>query len=289
MWPRAATPWLLVAPALLFFVLFVGYPIGLVVIIAFSDVSSIGTILGFGTFDNFDVLLGERFHNALVNSLVWTVVAVVLGTIIAFFYALMLNQAFRGRGVFRTLLFVPWAISLAISSILWVWIYDDQWGFFTSWLKTLGIIDQDLAWLGNPTTAFPAVIAVAIWASLPFVSMVILAGLQGIPPELHEAAAIDGAGTIQRIRYITLPLISPILAVGVILNTIGMFNSFPVVWIMTNGGPGFKTEIIPTFLYRQAFSTLNLGGAAVVSLITLVLLLGFSAFYARLAFRQTQF
>ena len=289
MWPRAATPWLLVAPALLFFVLFVGYPIGLVVIIAFSDVSSIGTILGFGTFDNFDVLLGERFHNALVNSLVWTVVAVVLGTIIAFFYALMLNQAFRGRGVFRTLLFVPWAISLAISSILWVWIYDDQWGFFTSWLKTLGIIDQDLAWLGNSTTAFPAVIAVAIWASLPFVSMVILAGLQGIPPELHEAAGIDGAGTVQRIRYITLPLISPILAVGVILNTIGMFNSFPVVWIMTNGGPGFKTEIIPTFLYRQAFSTLNLGGAAVVSLITLVLLLGFSAFYARLAFRQTQF
>ncbi len=289
MWPRAATPWLLVAPALLFFVLFVGYPIGLVVIIAFSDVSSIGTILGFGTFDNFDVLLGERFHNALVNSLVWTVVAVVVGTIIAFFYALMLNQAFRGRGVFRTLLFVPWAISLAISSILWVWIYDDQWGFFTSWLKTLGIIDQDLAWLGNATTAFPAVIAVAIWASLPFVSMVILAGLQGIPPELHEAAGIDGAGTVQRIRYITLPLISPILAVGVILNTIGMFNSFPVVWIMTNGGPGFKTEIIPTFLYRQAFSTLNLGGAAVVSLITLVLLLGFSAFYARLAFRQTQF
>ncbi len=289
MWPRAATPWLLVAPALLFFVLFVGYPIGLVFIIAFSDVSSIGTILGFGTFDNFDVLLDERFHNALVNSLVWTVVAVVVGTIIAFFYALMLNQAFRGRGVFRTLLFVPWAISLAISSILWVWIYDDQWGFFTSWLKTLGIIDQDLAWLGNPTTAFPAVIAVAIWASLPFVSMVILAGLQGIPPELHEAAGIDGAGTVQRIRYITLPLISPILAVGVILNTIGMFNSFPVVWIMTNGGPGFKTEIIPTFLYRQAFSTLNLGGAAVVSLITLVLLLGFSAFYARLAFRQTQF
>ena len=286
MWPRAATPWLLVAPALLFFVLFVGYPIGLVFIIAFSDVSSIGTILGFGTFDNFDVLLDERFHNALVNSLVWTVVAVVVGTIIAFFYALMLNQAFRGRGVFRTLLFVPWAISLAISSILWVWIYDDQWGFFTSWLKTLGIIDQDLAWLGNPTTAFPAVIAVAIWASLPFVSMVILAGLQGIPPELHEAAGIDGAGTVQRIRYITLPLISPILAVGVILNTIGMFNSFPVVWIMTNGGPGFKTEIIPTFLYRQAFSTLNLGGAAVVSLITLVLLLGFSAFYARLAFRQ---
>ncbi len=286
---RIPTPWLLIAPALLFFLIFVGYPIGLVFIIAFSDVTSIGTIRGFGGFENFEVLLDERFHNALTNSLVWTSVAVVVGTLIAFLYALMLNQAFRGRGVFRTLLFVPWAISLAISSILWIWIYDDQWGFFTSWLKTLGIIDQDLAWLGNSTTAFPAVIAVAIWASLPFVSMVILAGLQGIPPELHESASIDGAGSLQRIRYITLPLISPILGVGVILNTIGMFNSFPVVWIMTNGGPGFKTEIIPTYLYRQAFSTLNLGGAAVVSLLTLVLLLGFSAFYARLAFRESQF
>ncbi len=284
---RIPTPWLLILPALLFMLVFAVYPLILVIVFAFSKVNVIGKISGFNGFDNFEVLQDERFHNALGNSLTWTLVAVGAGTIIAFFYALMLNESFAGRGIFRTLLFVPWAVSLAISSMIWVWIYDDQWGVFTSSLKAIGILDRDVAWLGGGATAFPAVIAVAVWASLPFVSVIILAGLQGIPPALYDAANVDGAGAFQRLRYITLPLITPVLAVGVVLNTIGMFNSFPIVWIMTKGGPGFKTEIIPTFLYRQAFSALNTGGAAAVSLVTLVLLLAFSVVYARLAFRGT--
>jgi multiple sugar transport system permease protein len=274
-------PWLFIAPCALFLLLFVGYPIVLVFVTAFSRVDVLGRLHGFDGLANFSVLIDDRFLSALKNSLVWTTTAVLGGTVLAFLYSLVLNTRFPGRSVFRTLMLVPWAMALPIGSLVFVWIFDDQFGFVTAFLHGLGIISANVSWLGAGATAFPVLILVAIWASLPFVTVVCLAGLQTIPDELHEAASIDGASFAQRVRFITLPLMRPVLAVGIILNIVGMFNSFPIVWIMTQGGPGYATEIIPTFIFREAFINQDFGGAAAVSLIVFLFLLTFSILYAR--------
>jgi len=279
---RKIRPWLFVGPSVLFVIVFVGYPMVLVFVNAFSSVDIIGGLHGFIGLANFQVLSDDRFRAALKNSLIWTGTAVGGGTLVAFLYASALSQPFKTRGILRALMFVPWGMALPISAVVFVWIFDDKFGFVSAWLKSLHVINTDFSLLGDPRTAFAALIGVAIWASLPFVTVVILAGIASIPNELYDAARVDGANGVQLTRHITLPLLRPVLTVGVILNTIGMFNSFSLVWPMTQGGPGFATDIVPTYLFREAFINQDFGGASALSLLVFGLLLVFSLAYVRI-------
>jgi multiple sugar transport system permease protein len=186
----------------------------------------------------------------------------------------------------RGVLVVPWAVSLLITSIIWRYILDYRYGTLNLVLKKLGIIEQNVNWIGNPTLAFAVMIWVGVLVTIPFISFVILAGLQSIPGELYEAASIDGAGRWASFFRITLPQLRSSLTVSVVLCTIYVFNSFPIVWTITKGDPLNRTDVVFTYLYKLGFEQRLIGEAAAISVVSFLILLMFSIAYVSLLTRE---
>ena len=227
-------------------------------ITSFSEVSISGLRQGFNGVENYVALFQDPvFPRVLINTVIWTVAIVGITIILSLGIASLLNEEFVGRRLVRSALIVPWAVSLLITAVIWKWIFDFRYGTLNLILKELGMIEKNVNWLAQPATSFPAMIAVGIFVSLPFTSFVLLAGLQAISAELYDAARVDGANRWKRFVYITLPQLRPTLTVAVVLNTIYVFNSFPIVWAMTRGEPLNKTDIIFTYLYNWASKSVN--------------------------------
>ena len=170
----------------------------------------------------------------------------------------------------RWALIVPWAASVVMTATIWRWMLDGFYGIINRILFDLGLIASPVNdWLGTPSVAFVWLMAVAIFVSLPFTTYVILAGLQSIPTDIYEAARVDGATGCARYRYITLPLLRPALLVAAIINMINVFNSFPIIWAMTSGGPGFQTDTTTTFMYKLAFRFQDIGQSAAMAVVNL--------------------
>lgn len=279
----------LILPGLLLTALVIGLPILILIWTAFHEVSRFGVLLSFNGFANFtDVFADPLFYAALLRTIVWTA-AVVLGTLLLSLpVALILNEDFAGRGFARLLILLPWSVSLTMTAVVWRWALNGQSGLFNHLLLQLGIIDTPIEWLGTAPLAFTVQIAIAILVSIPFTVTLLLGGLSSIAGDVYEAGAVDGATGWKSFRHITLPLLKPFVNIAIVLNVIYVFNSFPIIWVLTQGGPADGTDILVTYLYKLAFKFGQLGKASVVSLMMFAVLLVFTVVYAALQMRREE-
>ena len=267
-------PYIWILPSVILMAIFIIVPIGFVFRMAFSQVTKAGLIKGFAGFDNFSKVLGSsKFTMVLKNTVVWTVLVVVLSTVLGFILALILNNRFKGRKVARAIVVFPWATTLVIQASAWKFIINTDYGALNTLLKTLGIIQTNVNWTPTPDAFFAWEIACGIFVTIPFVCFTALSGLQSIDSSLYEAAIVDGASYWQKLFHITLPLVKHSLTVATVLNIIYVFNSFPIVWTITKGDPASRTDTLVTYLYKLAFYNGKQGEAAAVSVIGFLILL----------------
>ena len=211
-------------------------------------------------------------RTAVRNTLTFTVVSVLGHLAIGLGVALLLNQEIRGRAVFRNLALLPWMLPPAVVATGWAWLYHNPFGMLNPLLTGVGVLSTPRAWLASTDTAMGAVIVANLWRGFPFISLVLLAGLQAIPTALYEAAGVDGAGPWARFRHVTLPGLKNIMIIVVLLSTIWTFNDFQIVYILTKGGPGGTTMVMPVLTYETAFGAQRLGEAIAVALYLLPVL-----------------
>ncbi len=285
--PRAAVPWLLIGPSLVLAVVVIFYPFVEIVDLSLHDVSPFGIVRGFVGLANYAGALADPvFQGAVLRTLEWTA-AVVGGTVlISLPVALVLAEDFHGRGIARTLVLLPWSISLAMAAIVWLWSFNGDYGMVNAVLQQVGLIAKPVQWMARGSTAFPVEIGVGILVSIPFTVTILVGGLASIPGEIYEAARIDGAGPFAQFRWMTLPLLRPFVTIAVVLNMIYVFNSFPIIWVMTEGGPDNSTHILVTYLYELAFRIGQPGLAAAVSVAMLAIVSAITMVYLRLEERE---
>jgi multiple sugar transport system permease protein len=196
--------------------------------------------------------------------------------------ALVLNQSFRGRGIVRTIAIIPWALPTAIMGLAWTWIFNDQFGVVNDLLQRLGLIQTGISWLGEPTLAMMALIIADVWKTTPFISIILLAGLQSIPQDLYEAHSMDGANPWQSFCQITLPLLMPQILIALLFRFAQAFGIFDLVQVMTGGGPAGATETVSIYIYSTVMRYLDFGYGAALVVVTFLLLILAVAITARL-------
>ncbi|MTI59376.1 MAG: sugar ABC transporter permease [Firmicutes bacterium] len=234
----------------------------------------------FAGLSNFIKLFQDsEFWGALQRTLIWTVSSVMGKTLIGLTIALVLNQKFKIRGFYRTLILIPWVTPQVVSAIIWRWVYNGEYGMLNYVLIKLGFISEGISWLGHRSTAFIAAVINDMWIGIPFMIVVFLSGLQGIPQEIYEAARVDGANKWQQLFEITLPQLKPVFLTGTILSIIWTFNSFNIIWVLTKGGPVNATETLVIKTYKEAFGKFDLGIGGAYAVTTFILLMVFSLFY----------
>ena len=279
--------YLLIAPAIFAILLLSVYPLlqGIWISLLNYDMTK-ANAPNFGTFAGLKnylvVFANSKYRNAVMNSVVWTLVNIVIQLALAMGVALILNEKLKGRGVFRTMALLPWAIPAAISALTFSALYDTKIGVFNAILIRLGILKEGYSFLGNVTSAMPAVIVANVWKSTPFLMIFILAALQGVSYDMYESGAIDGAGKLKRFLYITIPNNNETMSVAVILNLNSIFNNFNAIWLLTKGGPLDSTEIMYTYAYRQAFVDHKFGYAAATSVVIFIVIAILTVIYVKM-------
>jgi multiple sugar transport system permease protein len=284
---QKSVPMLMIVPSLLLAVLIIGYPILDLAWTSSQEVSRFGKLTGFIGWENFaEVFSDPLFWESLTRTCIWTL-AVVAGTLlISMPVAMILNDDFYGRGLARVIVMLPWAISLTMTAVVWRWALNGRSGLLNATLMQAGIIDQPIEWLATAGTAFVVEILVGVLVSIPFTTTILLGGLSSMPQDAYEAAVVDGATGWHQFRYITLPLMKPFINIAIVLNVIYVFNSLPIIWVMTEGGPANGTDILVTYLYKLAFRFGQLGKAAAISLVMFGVLLIFTMLYVALISRN---
>ncbi len=274
--------WLLVLPALIPVVLISVYPLVQGILLGFTDAEAgLNQVTHFNGLDNYEKLLhNELFWASFRIGLIWAFSVTIIQFLAALGLALLLNANLRLRWLARTLALVPWAMPPVVIAIMWRLMLNPTYGPVNETLRTLGL-PGDINWLGDFSTALPAVIVVGVWAGMPQTTITLLAGLQNVSADLHEAAAIDGAGTWQRFWHVTLPALRPVIAAITSLDLIWNFNSFALVFVLTAGGPGGKTMLPMLFAYNEAFRYGNFGYAAALGNVMVVVIAAFLFFYLR--------
>ncbi|MFK4265311.1 carbohydrate ABC transporter permease [Streptomyces milbemycinicus] len=290
--------WAMVAPVVLVIGLIIGYPLVRGIYLSLTDANEanvernigmnhIPATYDFVGLDNFTAILKDPiFWDRLVWTVTWTAACVALTFAIGLGLAVILNRRFAGRTLYRSLLILPWAVPAFVSVFAWRLLYNERNGILNKILDGGGI--DAVPWLNDPTMAKVSVIAVNIWLGVPFMLVALLGGLQSIPGELYEAAEMDGAGPWQRFRHITLPGLRSVSSTVVLLSTIWTFNMFPVIFLLTRGGPGDSTEVLVTYAYRLSFvnSPRDFAGASAWGVLILLILMLFAAVYRRALRKQ---
>ena len=258
--------WIMLAPGVLFLLAFVAYPFFYGIFLSLQDrrVASAGTFVGLANFV-------AQAHDAVFwqvtrNTFVYTIAATVLKMVGGLAMALVINQQFRGRNLARAFLLLPFIVPTVLSTVAWMWILDPTFSVINWTLLHSGLIAQNFSWLGNKTLAMVSIIMVNTWRGLPFYGITLLAGLQTISPDLYEAAAIDGASTVQRFWYITLPVLKPVLIIVTMFSVIFTFSDFQLPYILTHGGPANATHLFATYAFDIGMSAGVLGSGAAVAL-----------------------
>ena len=231
---------------------------------------------------------GERLWQAMRVTFVFVGGVVSTLTVTGIIIAVLLNQDLPGRRLMRSVSLLPWVTPTVISAILWMWIYQPQYGVLNYLLLRVGLIDSPVAWLANMRLALPSVMVTAFWRQFPFMFIVLLAGLQGIPNELYESAKIDGAGFLRQFWSITLPMLRNVLRVVMLMSIIANFRQFPLIWTMTGGGPVRQTTTLAILSYRHSFVRLELAEGAAVATVWLVIVLALSLLFMSL-FRSREY
>ncbi|OLB06448.1 MAG: hypothetical protein AUH14_05845 [Candidatus Rokubacteria bacterium 13_2_20CM_69_15_1] len=244
----------------------VAYPLGNAVWISLTD-KYVGYAPRFVGLANYAALTRDPiFHKVVWNSAVFTLGSVGVKVVLGMLMALALQQALVARSLVRALLLVPWVIPTVITALTWHWMFNALWGVVNVTLQRVGLQREPIAWLGQPATAMAAVITANIWRGFPFFGVSLLAGMQAIPRDLYEAAAVDGASPGQRFWHITLPGLRLVLIVTTLISLIFTLNDFNIVYVLTRGGPGTATHVLATYTYEVGFQALRWGKAVAVSM-----------------------
>jgi len=287
---RSVSPIILfLLPALSFYFVFELFPIFYSLYISFFEWHIIGDVRFVGLENYLKMFSDPVFIIALRNTFIYTIVTVPIQIILGLAIALLLNQGIKGKVIFRALYYIPVITSWTVVSLIWKWIYDPVYGFLNYVLLSLGVIKEPIRWLQDPSIALYAVMLVTIWKGIGWNMVIFLAGLQTIPQSLYDAALIDGANRWRRFRYITLPLLRPVIATVTVLLTIGALNAFVQIYILTAGGPLHSTEVINTYLYKNAFSYLNFGYASSMALFLLTITLTISIIQRRILSKRIEY
>jgi multiple sugar transport system permease protein len=276
--------WLILTPPILFLLLFLGYPFFYGVYLSFfrREVTGPALFVGLG---NFVTLANDPiFWQSVGNTVKFTGAATILKAIGGLGMALVMNQNFKFKAITRALLLLPFIVPTVLSTVAWQWIYDPGLGLFNRVLVESGLTKTGFSWLGNPTMAMISVIIVNTWRGLPFFGISILAGLQTIPVEQHESATIDGAGTWDRFRHVTLPSLLPVILIVTTFSVILTFFDFQLVYVLTGGGPANSTHLMATYAYSLSMGAgqMGLGSAVALSMVPVLgLLLVLLTWYVR--------
>jgi multiple sugar transport system permease protein len=276
--------YLLVAPVVLLLLGLVAYPFAISVSMALTD-RTIGNPGHFVGLLNIQRLIGDSIYlQTLHNTLIYTAGATVIKLVAGFGLALLINERFRFRQVVRSAVLLPWIVPAALGTLAWLWIFAPSFSVLNWILIHVGLIKTGLPWLVDGNLALVSVIIVNAWRGIPFFGITLLAGLQAIPHELYEATSIDGAGKMGRFRYVTIPMMMPILLITLVLSIIWTFSDFQTVYALTGGGPINSTHLLATLSYQVGIASGRLGEGAAISLTmlpALFVLVGAQIYYLR--------
>jgi len=285
---KRATPYLLLLPALIFTVFVLAYPLIQNLINSFYQVSLVRGTGGWIGLENYEkVFRDSEFWLAFRNTAVYAVAGTALALVVGLAFALLLNLKLgRITTVFNVIYTIPWVISPVVAGFTWKWLLNDNFGIINHWLISFGLINEEITWLGSPDTALLCVAVARLWQFYPFAMVMFLAGLQTIPEEQYEAAAVDGASVFQKFFHITLPNLQSVSAVLLLLGILWSFNDFNMVFVMTRGGPMNASMVLPVLVREYSFVFFDLGKGSALSVIIFVLLISLSFLYLKALSRR---
>jgi ABC-type sugar transport system permease subunit len=276
---------LFIVPFVVTALFFMVYPIAEAVRLAFVSYNPLRPELsGFVGFANFAYIFDDPlFWDSFRQATIWTVLSIVLQTVLGVGIALLLHQALFGIAVFRGLLLFPYIVPTVVVALIWRWIFNPEIGVVNHALLSAGVISQPIYWLSTPDMAMASTIMLNVWKYTPFVVICVLARLQTVPLELYDAAKVDGAGSIRRFLDVTLPQIREVLIIVVVFRTIWTFNKFEEIYLLTKGGPGTSTFNLAVYSFEQSIANLRLGVGAATGVVMMVMLLLGSIVYLRVS------
>lgn len=277
--------YLMILPTLLYLLIFQIYPIIETVRISFTnwhltDQSS-GGYVGFANYTRL-FTQDSNFWTLFRNSVFWVLGSTVLQYFFAIPISILLNQKMRARGLWRGLMMVPWVTPMVIAGLIWRWMFEGNYGLFNQLLGT------DIVWLADSSTVWICLLIVSTWKGIPYATLMFLAGLQGIPGDLYEAAYVDGAGPFRRFWHITLPLLSPVIMVTALTSMVATWTKFETIWTMTSGGPGYTTSILPVYIYMKAFRSFEMGVGSAVAVVAMLVMTIFIIIYLKFYRKYTE-
>ena len=272
-------PYIFIAPVFLLLLIMFGYPLINSFIMAFENYKlTQPDKIYFNGLDNFIRIFSDSDIGLIIkNSLLYVVISVVGQFILGMTLAMALRKKFRGRGLYQSIVFLPWAFSGFVVGLLFRWSFNGEYGVVNDLLLKMGIIHEGIAWLGTPGLSLLVVILAMIWMGIPFFAIMILAALQSIPNDVYEAADMDGCGSVRKFFAITVPYIKPTIIMTLLLRTIWIFNSFDLIVVITSGGPANTSQTLPSYMYTKAFSSYDFGLAAALGIILILVLAVYAA------------
>jgi len=274
--------YLFIAPFLAFLGVVIVLPLGHAFCTSLHRVRGLNTtFVGLANYER--ALADDTFWHALGVSTTFTGISVALHLLLGLALALLLDELRFARTALRIAFLTPWMVAPAVGATIWLWLLEPQFGVVNYLLRAAHVIAAPVAWLGEPESALAAVIAVDVWRGVPFVMLLMLAGLQTIPAEQYEAASIDGAGAVQRFAYVTWPNLRYLVVVATTLDIINTIRHYDIIGVMTAGGPAGGTETLPVLLYNTAFRANRFGDAAAIGVLLLVVVLAFAVVYVKVA------
>ena len=275
------------SPAVIYIIALVGFPFVLAIIYAFTNITTGNPDLEFVGLDTFRAVLADPvFREALWNTFWFAIIANLLVVVLATGLAELLTKDFKGKWLVRFLILLPWVAPVSLATITWLWTLDSIFSPIDWVLREVGLITENMYWLGRPGLAMASVIAVHTWRIVPLAAVIVMAGLIAIPTEINDAVAVDGAGTWRKMFQVTIPLLAPIIAVAVLFGVILTISDMSVVFVLTRGGPTNSTQVLSTWAFFKGIEGGALGQGAAVALFLLPVLVAITAVVLRLARRR---
>jgi len=269
--------YLFILPALIYIIIFGVYPTVYNIILSLKDVSLITYIRGssqfVGLLNYIKVLQDPVFHRTLINTIIFTALSIFFQMLIGFLLALLFHHDFPLKGLLQSLIMIPWVIPIIVSGSFFKWLFSDN-GMLNNFLASLGMIREPIRWITSESLAIFSLTLANIWLGIPFNFILLYTGIQEIPEELYESAEIDGASGFQKVLYITLPLLKPVIVTTLTLGCIFTIKVFDLVWIVTKGGPGDASHLFSSLSYSLAFDRFQFGESAAVLIIMLLIVIG---------------
>ncbi|NOU72604.1 ABC transporter permease subunit [Paenibacillus sp. LMG 31458] len=280
---KSFEPYLLITPAVLIILAFFAYPLlsGLKLAFMHYVLFEPGNI-HFSGFENFRSLLADKnLPQILGNSVLWVILTVGLQFVLGFILALALNKQFKGKNIYQSIVFLPWAVSAFLIGMIFKWLFNEQNGLINYLLVKLGILEKGIPFLAIPHVSIFPVIAAMVWYGVPFFGIMILAALQNVPKDIYESADIDGAGRMTKLFKVTIPYIKPTIIITLLLRVIWVFNSADLIYIMTNGGPANTSHNLPSYIFNKIFYTTDYGQASALGIMMLVILILYTLIFLK--------